>query len=79
MTDIYDEGSEKEQQERDSVLAQRRAQQLAHEARIKIVGTAQDCHDCGESISAERQKAVKGCTRCTSCEQADEARRKLMR
>lgn len=79
MTDIYDQASRTEQLEREGLLARQRADAKARQGLQQLVGTAQDCHDCGDPIPADRKKAAPGCTRCTPCEKAAEARRMLTR
>lgn len=77
MTDIYDQASHTELMERESLLEKRRADAMARERVLQLAGAAQDCHDCGDPIPADRQAAAPGCTRCVPCEQTEEAQRKL--
>lgn len=72
MTDIYDQASSIEQLERDRVVQRCRAAGKAQATLAAVRGTALDCHDCGDPISALRQAAVPGCTRCLGCEQRHE-------
>ena len=76
MTDMYDRASDIEQLERDRVVQRCRAAGRAQATLAAVRGTAQDCHDCGEPISALRQAAVPGCSRCLDCEARHERLRK---
>lgn len=79
MTDIYDHASDVEQLERASILAKQ--QQVAHQrARlVAIAGTAEECHDCGESIPVARRQAVPGCMQCVACATIQERQQRLAR
>lgn len=79
MTDIYDHASDVEQLERASILA--RQQQVAHQRAqlAAIVGSAEECHDCGELIPIARRQAVPGCTQCVVCASTQERQQRLAR
>lgn len=73
-SDVSDQATELEEVMREEALARQRA---ASELQLYPgAGTIQcaDCRACGKPIPTKRRSAVPGCTRCQSCEQANEAR-----
>lgn len=65
MADFYDRAQALEQRQRDEAIAR----QLAH----VMEGTSlSHCEDCGEPIPEARQRVVRGCSRCVSCQEETE-------
>lgn len=66
MSDWTDDASDLEERERQAAIS--RIVQYRGES-------AQECMDCGLSISSARQLAIPGCQLCTECAGYAEARR----
>lgn len=72
MTDVFDQATELEQQERDRALnEQARRANLTGKT---LADSAEFCEDCGDDIPLKRRKAMPGCIRCISCAQRFEKR-----
>ncbi|MEO3714007.1 TraR/DksA C4-type zinc finger protein [Roseateles flavus] len=67
MTDIYDRAQALEARQREEALARFSAMQPAAGAQ-----SLSHCVDCGEDIPLARQRAVRGCKRCVTCQQLAE-------
>ncbi|AKU21888.1 TraR/DksA C4-type zinc finger protein [Massilia sp. NR 4-1] len=76
MTDVFDQATRLEEQERELILACRRLASL-QQANLASLGSAQECHCCGDPIPPARRRAAPGCTRCVACESENERQRKL--
>jgi phage/conjugal plasmid C-4 type zinc finger TraR family protein len=79
MTDIFDRAAELELRQREDAVARQRDEALARNQASAASLGVRDCVDCELPIPTKRRKAIPGCTRCIECEQAVEARSKLMR
>lgn len=79
MTDVFDQASTLELTMREEALARQRAEaeQRERAQMRRIVPDDGSCGDCGFQIPRARREAVPGCTRCLTCEQAADSRRKL--
>lgn len=63
-------------------IAQRRMEQeevLREKARQTVKEVSEDCHECGDRISAGHQKATGGTSMCFECANKAETKRKHYR
>lgn len=72
MTDVFDNASELEEQDRQRALAEQ--SRRAGLTGKTVADSAEFCEDCGDDIPLNRRKAVPGCQRCIACQTRKERR-----